>query len=126
VIQALTRYAWRNRGDEFSVDDVDLGEIPELREVLDANDLADVKRRFPELDPAEWADPPADTETERVKAATIERLVDRGYSPASAELTSRAVMRDARDEWADLTAEEDAGSSRNGPDRGSGGDRSWD
>jgi hypothetical protein len=35
-------------------------------------------------------------------------------------------MRDARDEWADLTAEEDAGSSRNGPDRGSGGDRSWD
>ena len=126
VIQALTRYAWRNRGDEFSVDDVDLGEIPELREVLDANDLADVKRRFPELDPAEWADPPADTETERVKAATIERLVDRGYSHASAELTSRAVMRDARDEWADLTAEEDAGSRRNGPDRGSGGDRSWD
>jgi non-specific serine/threonine protein kinase len=128
VIQALTRYAWRNRGDEFSVDDVDLGEIPELREVLDANDLADVKRRFPELDPAEWADPPADTETARVKAATIERLVERGYSPASAELTSRAVMRDVRDEWADLDADEDGAGSRRGRGRDdeNGGERSWD
>jgi predicted Ser/Thr protein kinase len=126
VIRALTRYAWRNRGDEFSVDDVDLGEIPELREVLDANDLADLKRRFPELDPAEWADPPADTETERVKAATIERLVDRGYSPASAELTSRAVMRDAREEWADLDADGGDGGRRDGRDGGSGGGPSWD
>ena len=130
VIRALTRYAWRNRGDEFSVDDVDLGEIPELREVLDANDLADVKRRFPELDPAEWADPPADTETERVKDATIERLVERGYSPASAELASRAVMRDARDEWADLGDDDaDRGDPPRGgrdSDDGNGGGVSWD
>ncbi|MDZ5812848.1 kinase anchor protein, partial [Halorubrum sp. AD140] len=130
VIRALTRYAWRNRGDEFSVDDVDLAEIPELREVLDANELADLKRRFPELDPAEWADPPADTETARVKAATIDRLVERGYSPASAELTSRAVMRDARGEWADLVAagRDDDRESRDGRGRGdgTGGGRSWD
>ncbi|MFO8116462.1 MAG: kinase anchor protein [Halorubrum sp.] len=126
VIRALTRYAWRNRGDEFSVDDVDLGEIPELREVLDANDLADVKRRFPELDPAEWADPPADTETERVKAATIERLVDRGYSPASAELTSRAVMRDARNEWADLAADGSDEKGRRGGRDENGGGVAWD
>ncbi len=103
VIRALTRYAWRNRGDEFSVDDVDLGEIPELKAVLEANDLADLKRRFPELDPTEWADPPANTETERVKSATIERLTEDGYSRASAELTSRAVMRDVREEWAALS-----------------------
>ena len=126
VIRALTRYAWRNRGDEFSVDDVELREIPELREVLDANDLADLKRRFPELDPAEWADPPADTETERVKAATIDRLVDRGYSPASAELTSRAVMRNARDEWADLAADGGDEEPRGGRDGGNGGGVSWD
>ncbi|MFC7325698.1 PrkA family serine protein kinase [Halorubrum rutilum] len=126
VIRALTRYAWRNRGDEFSVDDVELREIPELREVLDANDLADLKRRFPELDPAEWADPPADTETERVKAATVERLVDRGYSPASAELTSRAVMRGARDEWADLAADGGDEGRRGGRDGGNGGGVSWD
>ena len=130
VIRALTRYAWRNRGDAFSVDDVELGEIPELKAVLESNDLADVKRRFPDLDPAEWADPPADTETERAKAATIDRLVDRGYSPASAELTSRAVMRSVRDEWADLTAEGDEGDGSNRPaeDRGgrNGGDRTWD
>ncbi|MFB6293055.1 MAG: PrkA family serine protein kinase [Halonotius sp.] len=105
VIRALTRYAWRNRGDEFSVDDVDLGEIPELQSVLETNDLADLKRRFPELDPGEWADPPADTETERVKADTIDRMVDQGYSRASAELTSRAVMRDVRDEWETLSTD---------------------
>ncbi|EMA60695.1 PrkA family serine protein kinase [Halorubrum lipolyticum] len=132
VIRALTRYAWRNRGDAFSVDDVELGEIPELKAVLESNDLADVKRRFPDLDPAEWTDPPADTETERTKAATIDRLVDRGYSPASAELTSRAVMRSVRDEWVSLALDGDAGdgdaSDRPGADRGgrNGGGRTWD
>ena len=123
VIRALTRYAWRNRGDEFSVEDVELGEIPELREVLESNDLADVKRRFPELDPAEWADPPADTETARVKSEAIDRLVAGEYSPASAELTSRAVMREVRDEWSELAAD---GGARKTDRGGSGGGRSGD
>jgi Putative Ser protein kinase len=105
VIRALTRYAWRNRGDEFSVDDVDLDEIPELQTVLPTNDLADLKRRFPELDPSEWADPPADTETASVKTETIERMTEQGYSRASAELTSRAVMRDLREAWATLSTD---------------------
>ncbi|WP_096394192.1 kinase anchor protein [Halorubrum trapanicum] len=126
VIRGLTRYAWRNRGEEFSVDDVELAEVPELKAVIDANDLADVKRRFPDLDPAAWADPPADTETERVKADTIDRLCERGYSRASAELTSRAVMEDVREEWPDVDAGragddgDDGGADRNG-----GGDP-WD
>ncbi|EMA70969.1 serine protein kinase PrkA [Halorubrum distributum] len=126
VIRGLTRYAWRNRGEEFSVDEVDLGEVPELKAVIDANDLADVKRRFPDLDPAAWPDPPADTETERVKAETIARLCERGYSPASAELTSRAVMDDVRDEWPDVDggrADEDG--PNGGADRNRGGDP-WD
>ncbi|TQQ78996.1 kinase anchor protein [Halonotius roseus] len=105
VIRALTRYAWRNRGDEFSVEDVDLDEIPELQTVLTTNDLADLKRRFPELDPGEWADPPADTKTEQVKTATIDRMVEQGYSRASAELTSRAVMRELRETWATLSTD---------------------
>ena len=105
VIRALTRYAWRNRGDEFSVDDVDLDEIPELQTVLTTNDLADLKRRFPELDPGEWADPPADTETASVKTETIERMIEQGYSQASAELTSRAVMRELREAWATLSTD---------------------
>jgi len=126
VIRGLTRYAWRNRGDAFSVDDVELAEVPELKAVIDANDLADVKRRFPDLDPAAWADPPADTETERVKAETIDRLCDRGYTPASAELTSRAVMEQVRKEWPDIDGERagDAGPSDGaGPD---GGGDPWD
>ncbi|TKX70364.1 kinase anchor protein [Halorubrum sp. SP9] len=126
VIRGLTRYAWRNRGEEFSVDEVDLGEVPELEAVIDANDLADVKRRFPDLDPAAWPDPPADTETERVKAETIARLCERGYSRASAELTSRAVMEDVREEWPDVDAGRAGDEGPNGgADRNGGGDP-WD
>ena len=129
VIGALTRYAWRNRGDAFSVADVDLSEIPELKAVLEGNDLADLKRRFPELDPTEWADPPGDTETARRKRETIDRMVENGYSPASAELTSRAVMRDIREEWRELSTDggnPTAESDRNGGSNstpGNGGDR---
>lgn len=118
VIRALTRYAWRNRGDEFSVDDVDLDEIPELQTVLTTNDLADLKRRFPELDPGEWADPPADTETASVKSATLARLIEQGYSRASAELTSRAVMREIRETWATLST--DGGEQPDATDDGGG------
>ena len=126
VIRGLTRYAWRNRGDEFSVDDVELAEVPELEAVIDANDLTDVKRRFPDLDPAAWPDPPADTETERVKAATIDRLCERGYSRASAELTSRAVMEDVREEWPEVDGERAGGRGPNGGAGQNGGGDPWD
>ncbi|TKX56365.1 kinase anchor protein [Halorubrum sp. SS7] len=126
VIRGLTRYAWRNRGEEFSVDEVDLGEVPELKAVIDANDLADVKRRFPDLDPAAWPDPPADTETERVKAETIDRLCERGYSRASAELTSRAVMADVRDEWPDVDGGDADGEEPDGGAGSNGGGDPWD
>jgi len=120
VIRGLTRYAWRNRDDAFSVDEVDLGEVPELESVIDANDLADVKHRFPDLDPAAWPDPPDDTETARVKAETMDRLCERGYSRASAELTSRAVMEEVREEWAEVG---DAAGDGGGPN---GGENPWD
>ncbi|QWC19161.1 kinase anchor protein [Halorubrum sp. 2020YC2] len=125
VIRGLTRYAWRNRGDAFSVDDVDLREVPDLKAVIDANDLADVKRRFPDLDPAAWPDPPADTETARVKEATVARLCERGYSPASAELTTRAVMEDVREEWPDVDGGRAADGDPNGGDP-NGGESPWD
>jgi non-specific serine/threonine protein kinase len=122
VIRGLTRYAWRNRGEEFSVDDVDLAEVPELKAVIDANDLTDVKRRFPDLDPGAWPDPPADTETERVKSETIARLCERGYSRASAELTSRAVMEEVREEWPDVDGDEGPADGA----AGNGGGEPWD
>jgi non-specific serine/threonine protein kinase len=99
IITALNRYAWENRDEGFSVSEVDLGEVPVIRAVLETNDWADVRRLFPDLDPHQWADPPADTETARIKAETIDRLVDRGYTPASAELTSRKVFREVAHEW---------------------------
>ena len=99
IITALNRYAWQNRDEEFAVDDVDLSEIPVIRSVLDTNEWADVRRLYEDFDPAQWEDPPENTETARLKEQTIEELIDRGYTPASAELTSRAVMREVRHRW---------------------------
>ena len=99
VITALNRYAWRNRDDGFTVDNVDLAAIPVIRSVLDTHEWDDVRRLYEDFDPAQWDDPPENTETERLKEQTIAELVDRGYTHASAELTSRAVMREVRHRW---------------------------
>jgi len=99
IITALNRYAWQNRDEGFAVDDVDLSEIPVIQSVLSAHGWGDVRRRYEDFDPAQWNDPPANTETARLKGKTIDALVDRGYTEASAELTSRAVMREVRERW---------------------------
>ncbi|GGL59030.1 kinase anchor protein [Halocalculus aciditolerans] len=100
ILPALNRHAWESRTTGFAVGDVDLTDIPVIRSVLEATDAEDVARAFPDLDPAQWAEPPEGTETARVKAATVERLVaDAGYTPASAELTSRAVMAEVEESW---------------------------
>jgi predicted Ser/Thr protein kinase len=99
VITALNRYAWENRDAGFQIGNVDLSEIPVIRAVLDRYDWDDVKRLYEDFDPTQWEDPPANTETARVKDRTIDVLCERGYTPASAELTSRAVMREVRQRW---------------------------
>ncbi|MFB6160736.1 MAG: kinase anchor protein [Haloferacaceae archaeon] len=99
IVTALNRLAWENRDEGFRVRDVDVGEIPVIRSVLDSHEWTDVGRLFPDLDPRQWEDPPADTETARIKGEVLDRLVDRGYSPASAELTSRKVLREVSHEW---------------------------
>jgi non-specific serine/threonine protein kinase len=99
VISALNRYAWENRDEDFAITDVDFSDIPVIRSVLDSHDWEDVQRLFPDLDPNQWDDPPANTETEQIKARTIERLAENGYTPASAELVSRDVMREVSYQW---------------------------
>jgi non-specific serine/threonine protein kinase len=99
VITALNRYAWENRDEGFQVSNVDFSSIPVIRSVLDTHDWEDVERLFEDFDPRQWDDPPAGTETERVKEQTIDRLCERGYSAASAELTSRRVMREVSYRW---------------------------
>ena len=99
VITALNRYAWQNRDEGFTVDDVELSAIPVIRSVLETYDWDDVRRLYEDFDPAQWDDPPENTETERLKQQTIDELVDQGYTRASAELTSRAVMREVRHRW---------------------------
>ena len=99
VITALNRYAWEHRDEEFSIDNVDLTSIPVIRAVLETYDWADVKRIYPDFDPRQWEDPPAGTETERLKTETIARLCEGDYTPASAELTTRAVMREVQHKW---------------------------
>jgi non-specific serine/threonine protein kinase len=99
IITALNRYAWENRDEGFTVSNVELAQIPVIRAVLETYDWDDVSRLFEDFDPAQWDDPPANTETEAVKSDTIDRLVEAGYTPESAELTSRAVMREVRYKW---------------------------
>ncbi|MFC6952916.1 kinase anchor protein [Halorubellus litoreus] len=100
VITALNRYAWEQRGDDFSVSDVELTAIPVIKAVLEENDWDDVRRTYEDFDPRQWEDPPSGTETERVKEKTIEALVEHyGYSAASAELTSRHVMGQVAYRW---------------------------
>ncbi|ELZ94249.1 serine protein kinase [Haloferax mucosum ATCC BAA-1512] len=99
VITTLNRYAWENRDAGFTVSDVDLTEIPVIRTVLETHDWEDVRRLFPDLEPRQWDDPPANTETERVKERTIDEMVTRGYTTASAELTSRAVLKRVSHTW---------------------------
>ncbi|WP_435068655.1 PrkA family serine protein kinase [Haloplanus sp. C73] len=99
VITAINRYAWENRDEDFAIENVDVSEIPVIRAVLDAHDWRDVKRLFEELDPTQWTDPPSGTETERCKERTLAHLESQGYSPASAELTSRKVMREVSYRW---------------------------
>ena len=126
VITALNRHAWERRGEDFRVGDVDLTEVPAIAEVIASNDWDDVRRIFPDLDPRRWEDPPSGTETARVKAETIERLVDRGYSRASAELTSRRVLEEASRRWDDGRSAgdegRDGGEARRGAGDGEGGE----
>jgi non-specific serine/threonine protein kinase len=70
-----------------------------IRAVLDTHDWDDVQRLFPDLDPSQWDDPPANTDTEEIKRRTIEHMTDNGYTRASAELASREVMREVSYQW---------------------------
>jgi predicted Ser/Thr protein kinase len=99
IVTALNRHAWEQRTEGFEVGDADLTAVPVLEDVLAANDWDDVRRTFEDLEPRQWADPPSGTETERVKAATIDRMGEMGYSRPAAELTSRRVMREVSEEW---------------------------
>jgi non-specific serine/threonine protein kinase len=99
VISALNRYAWENRDEDFSITDVDFSEMPVIRAVLDTHDWDDVRRLFPDLDPNQWDDPPANTDTEAIKQRTIDHMTENGYTRASAELASRDVMREVSYQW---------------------------
>ena len=101
IVTALNVQAWEHRDEGFAIDDVDVTEIPAIASVRGRHDWDDVLRIFEGFDPAQWDDPPSDTVTARVKRDAIEAMVeDQGYTEASAELTTRAVMREVADGWA--------------------------
>jgi len=100
IITALNRHAWQHRDEEFKATDVDPHEIPVIDAVLGSHDWEDVERAYPDFEPDQWADPPTGTETETLKARTIENMVDLfGYSEAAAELTSRQVCTVVSHRW---------------------------
>jgi len=100
IITALNRFAWHNRDEEFRVSDVNPKEIPVIQTVLGSHDWDDVKRTFEDFDPRQWDNPPANTETARLKQQTLSNMMDLfDYSEAAAELTSRHVMGQVSYRW---------------------------
>ncbi len=100
IITALNRHAWRQRDEQFRVEDVTPSEIPVIETVLGTHDWDDVRRTFEDFDPRQWEDPPGGTETERLKNETVERMQEMfEYSEASAELTSQHVMSQVSYRW---------------------------
>ncbi|WEL17338.1 Serine protein kinase [Halorhabdus sp. SVX81] len=100
IVTAINRHAWESRDEGFAVEAFDPESIPVIESILGSHDWDAVRRTFEDFDPHQWADPPAGTETERVKERTIDVLVgDYGYSPASAELTSRYVLAEVAHRW---------------------------
>ncbi len=101
LVNNLSSAVWERRDEAFSVTDLDVAEVPTLRRLLATRSWDDVRRVYGDFDPAQWAEPPEATETERVKERAVAYLVDRlGYSRASAELASRAVVGEVADRWA--------------------------
>jgi len=100
IITALNRHAWRNRDEDFTVEDVRMKDIPVIKSVLGNHDWDDVRRTFEDLDPRRWDDPPSGTQTATVKERTISNMLDMfEYTEASAELTSRHVMSQVSYRW---------------------------
>ncbi|MFB6282816.1 MAG: PrkA family serine protein kinase [Halobacteria archaeon] len=95
IVTAMNVHAWQQRTEDFDLDDVDPREIPVIEQVLSSYSWEDVHRLYEDFDPSQWEDPPANTETERVKEMTIENMMDMyDYTRASAALTSKRVMED--------------------------------
>lgn len=100
IVTALNRHAWRKRDEDFAIDEVNILDIPVIREILETHDWEDVARVYEDLDPGQWDDPPANTATATIKERTIDTMVELfDYSPAAAELTSRHVMGQVSYRW---------------------------
>ncbi|KOX91706.1 kinase anchor protein [Haloarcula rubripromontorii] len=100
IITALNRHAWQRRDDEFRVGDVNPKEIPVINTVLGSYDWDDIKRTYEDFEPGQWDNPPSGTETARLKAKTLDNMVEMfDYTAASAELTSRHVMSQVSYRW---------------------------
>jgi predicted Ser/Thr protein kinase len=99
IVTAMNVRAWQQRGEGFA-GGFDPREIPVMQNVLTTYDWDDIRRMYEDFEPSKWGDPPSGTETESLKQKTNERLVEGfGYSPASAELTSKRVLEEVANRW---------------------------
>ncbi len=95
VINAINKFIWDHRDDDFAVKDINPKEISIFKNILGTHNWEAVKRQYKDLNPSQWNDPPSDTETEQIKNETIKNMMEMfGYSRASAELTTQLVMNE--------------------------------
>lgn len=93
IIKPLNQYLWKQRDEDFEVDDVSLREAPVISSILETYDWEDVFHEHENLKPMNWKNPPDNTPTEDVKQKCINNMVDElGYTRESAIKTSNFVL----------------------------------
>jgi len=92
IINTVNNHVWNQR-DGFEISDVPLREIPLFESILGSYDWDAVINMYENFNPDQWRDPPAGTETEKVKNTTLDNMIEMfDYSKQSALQTSIRVF----------------------------------
>lgn len=94
IIKPLNKYLWKQRDEDFEVEDIPLREAPVISTILETYNWEDVFHEHNNLNPLNWQNPPRNTPTEDIKEKCINYMVNElGYTENSAIKTSDIVFK---------------------------------